>query len=474
MLRLMKALLAFLPVFTAMAQGPLRPIALLQHGAATAAAILFLLLPVEVALWRIYHRWQTRALRPLLVATATGWGLAMPTVAIVGFAAKPHLLSVLGMGLVFLAFLGAWRRFERRLHRASSAEKASTHDDCKCPISVLPPDEQNRKHRIVIEVSDQIAKCSTALPRARTTITSALAVWLASGVLAVFGVTLALAGTSKVVDALQSESSQSPPTKPVSTSTNPPPSTGTATKTSPAAPAPSSPGTTAWTGTCTGSPSNSAPEEDEDEISELYTGEPPTGTSSARFPLPTRTGAPPGRRYGGCTREFHEAATSVGLFVWAWGQNPISGRILSIAVDSEHYGPALFLAPAVEPVETLIKRFHAIGGIRRFEAGTGDFYPVETPVGTFILIRREKGTELNAVGYHVVPPVIGQAWAEAMRKANKFLWPVRVRHEDGYIYDFDSNTTPSRVIYTAPDNTSEAGEPELGEPELQQDANRAR
>jgi hypothetical protein len=182
----------------------------------------------------------------------------------------------------------------------------------------------------------------------------------------------------------------------------------------------------------------------------------------------------PGTSIAGCPGELHIAHTSSGLFAYTLGTNTTSTKSLSIAVDSRRFGPALFLAPAVGPVEALLHRFKIIGGIHRYSVGGGDFYPVQTPgAGTYILIRRETGTGEVAEPYSVVPPVVAQAWALAIAKSQMFLWPVP-RYENGEtIYDFDSNSTPSRVLYSFPYHPSNTIEPELSDAELEVVANRA-
>jgi hypothetical protein len=205
----------------------------------------------------------------------------------------------------------------------------------------------------------------------------------------------------------------------------------------------------------------------EAEIQELYTGEAVIdGKKTTRYPLPERSGSAPGRLEGGCTEEFHEQVTSLGTFVWAWGQNPEDGEIMSIAVDSKAYGPALFLAPAAQQVKRLIDHFGIVGGIRRYEAGTGDFYPVRTPAGTFLLIRREKSEE-----YELLPSVAAQRWAQAIESAHTFLWPVSLMAAGGWGLYTDAQ--PTKKWTTAPASSWSVKEPELGEAELKEDAEKA-
>ncbi len=201
----------------------------------------------------------------------------------------------------------------------------------------------------------------------------------------------------------------------------------------------------------------------DEDITHLYLGGAGVGAAEA-----------PGTAIAGCPGELHLTQTASGLFAYTEGKSPAEGQPRSIAVDSRRFGPALFLAPAVEPVQALLHRFKIVGGIRRYSVFGGDFYPVQTPAaGTYILIRRETGTKQGAVPYTVVPPVVAQAWTVAIAKSQTFLWPVP-RYENGEtIYAFESNSTPSRVVYTFPYRPSNIMEPELSEEELEADANLA-
>jgi hypothetical protein len=140
-----------------------------------------------------------------------------------------------------------------------------------------------------------------------------------------------------------------------------------------------------------------------------------------------------------------------------------AGQPRSVAVDSRRFDAALFLAPAVKPVMALIERFKIVGGLHRYAVAGGDFYPVRTSVGTYILIRRETGTEQAANPYLVVPSAVSQAWSLAVSRSEDFLWPM-LRHENGKeIYDFYTDASPSRVAYSFPYQPSDTPEPELSE-----------
>ncbi len=157
--------------------------------------------------------------------------------------------------------------------------------------------------------------------------------------------------------------------------------------------------------TCPRPPGNGAPRWARDDIRRLYLGG-----------LGRRTGEAPGTEIAGCPTAYFTTDGRDGPFVYALGTSPSSASPLSIAVDGR-FGPALFLAPAVEPVLALIHRFGAVGGMRRFTASNGaQFAPVLTDDGTYTLIRPEAGTAQVARGYIELPPPVSDAWFGAMRE----------------------------------------------------------
>jgi hypothetical protein len=162
------------------------------------------------------------------------------------------------------------------------------------------------------------------------------------------------------------------------------------------------------------------------------------------------------------------------LFAYTLGESPASSEPLSIAVDSRRFGPALFLAPAVKPVVRLVHQFGTVGGMHRFNAGSGQFYPVRTPAGTYLLIRRNPGTEESARGDVLVPPSVAQSWSIAISKSHEFLWPVRRAEGPDTKFDFYSDSVPTHVSYSFTYRPSGEPEPELSESELQMDASYAR
>lgn len=231
-----------------------------------------------------------------------------------------------------------------------------------------------------------------------------------------------------------------------------------------------------WKGECPTPPGTGAPLWASTAIAALF-----TGASTER------TGNPPGTAIAGCTGKPHEVVTSTGLFVWMLGENLANGRTLSLAVDSHQFGPALFLWPAVTDVIKLIDRYGAVGGVRGMQAGDGNLYPVETDNGTYILIRRETGTEQVPQPYIALPPTVATAWADAMRQQGSWLWPLAPQSISGSeVFRFGAPSNPSHVVCTILyDRKNGAArldnhpiyhlpELELSAPELERDAQSAR
>jgi hypothetical protein len=99
------------------------------------------------------------------------------------------------------------------------------------------------------------------------------------------------------------------------------------------------------------------------------------------------------------------------------GVDPESGETLSIAVDSRSLGSAIFLAPAVGIVRSLLARGVAVGGYPRVDVGNGDIYCLETPTGSELLVRAEKTAR-----YVALPPGATAAFVEAVERLG-WLWP---------------------------------------------------
>lgn len=222
-------------------------------------------------------------------------------------------------------------------------------------------------------------------------------------------------------------------------------------------------------------------------------GQPSTSTASAPNPtplsecaVPPGTGAPgwakqdilhlylggrplaseaPGTLIAGCPDRYQTVHTRDGEFLYTIGWDPSHTRRLSIAVDSRRFGPSLFLAPAVQPVLELIDHRNAVGGVRAFSVGAGQFYPVQSDRGTYILIRRATAGMPAVTRFTLIPPPVAQSWAAAVLRSGKFLWPMPGRHGLGS-YDFLTGSAPPMVAYTFTYRPPGVPEPELSQSEL--------
>jgi len=478
-------LIALIPLVSAPIQGPIRPVALAQHSLGAAAVAIVALRIVEVARWTLADLWRASTAWLLLL---DGIGTCV-VMSLTGYFCLHHSVSFVLAVLCSVPFVAFWATrgaFERRL--TTGLEDAQRKGRAPKPlfdgIEVLCPSPEDHTLVIALNLKPSASKALRELHRLGSAGPRSLALWIVIGGLAVFSVMLATAAADEVVRALNGSTSNAPSDGSQSTSSTPSvPASTTPTATAPPAgattPAPSSAPPSepthseddeadAWNGQCTSTPSNSTLPQHEVEIEELYVGNDLSREGSdPRFHVPSSTGEPPGRKDGGCTLEYHNSE-SLG-FVWAWGEIPATHRHLSIAIDSTT-GPALFLEPAAQQVHALIERYDEVGGIRRFNAGRGDFYPVETSAGTYILIRREKGTDASADAYEVIPPSVAEIWVSTVDSTHKFLWPRLTWQEGHAVYHLDTNAPGTTVAYTIPYPPSAVSEPQVGEAELKQAA----
>jgi hypothetical protein len=144
--------------------------------------------------------------------------------------------------------------------------------------------------------------------------------------------------------------------------------------------------------------------------------------------------APPGFRFGGCPGRAIVPPALHGTFVYAFGHSP-GGQIRSLVVDSERFGPEIFLAPAAQRVGALIEAgVMPVGGHPRLFPAGGDVVTVTTPSGTIALVRAEEhepGLPRLASAYVELPATVATAWLGAMGEAERWLWPTGGRRAGG-------------------------------------------
>lgn len=168
---------------------------------------------------------------------------------------------------------------------------------------------------------------------------------------------------------------------------------------------------------CRRMPGDGAPDWAKSELNALYVGG-----------LELNATPPPGRRAGGCSDGAVVPARTHGTFVYAVARG-LDGAILSVAVNSLRFGPAIFLAPAAQRVLELIEAGEMpIGGYPRVDAGDGDMVPILTLDGTIVLVRPAKHLPERpryASPYVELAPTVAAAWTAAMNEVDSWLWPIR-------------------------------------------------
>lgn len=136
---------------------------------------------------------------------------------------------------------------------------------------------------------------------------------------------------------------------------------------------------------------------------------------------------PPPGGAGGCTDRAIVPASEHGTFVYTIGRNAL-GEILSVAVDSLEFGPAIFLSPASKRVLALIHTGDApLGGYPTRNVAGGDYAAAVTEHGTFVFVRGAKHLpdKTNvAMPYVSFPPTVATAWLGAMKELESWLWPL--------------------------------------------------
>jgi hypothetical protein len=454
-----------LPIVIALASSLVQPEAITQHAVGGWTGALALILLCELAVRAVCAHKKDTDLLATLGLPRVAWSLALAVLAAIMVKHKPTLLFVLlGVGML-LAFLVSRESWDRRKPPRRPRSEGQSAEKSPCPVQ-LTTRVHTDGHEFRLRLRGQPGRLAGKLahPRADTALAVTLTLVKVAIAMAVAGIAWSL-GPGALKDIQGGSNKASPPTTTTPEHRVPPPTHTKSTPSELEAPVP----TTApqQNERCPQAPRNTVAEQPEAEIQELYTG---TAVIDSKmidsYPLPKHTGPAPGRFEAGCTKEYHEQVTPLGTFVWAWGQSPENGEVMSIAVDSKLYGPALFLSPAAQQVKRLIDNFGIVGGIRRYEAGTGDLYPVLTSVGTFLLVRREKSEE-----YSLLPPEVAQKWAQATKSARVFLWPVALPKGGWALY---TDTNHSQLWTTLPEASWNTQEPELGEQELTEDTAKAR
>ncbi len=141
------------------------------------------------------------------------------------------------------------------------------------------------------------------------------------------------------------------------------------------------------------------------------------------------TGAMLGPKEEGCVEKLKLEYEANDGFVWGIGLSLTApGQRSSIVIDSHLFLPAIYIAPALGKIETLIHHYGLIGGTEkpfpRYRAGSGDFLLVNTAEnGTCVLIRARSGAEYEAPEYQLLYPSEAVAWQTVMHNLHHWEWP---------------------------------------------------
>jgi hypothetical protein len=458
--QVLRTLLIALPILIAIAHGPLKPLAITQHAGGACSALLAVLLLMELASRAYSHHRRRRLLDDLGAARLIAFG-ALVAITVLAFSLNASGMLLAITALTLLTVRQTRARWDRNEDSATRTGPLTLHKQ-----------KSELRLRLSTRATERIGRARTStlgstvgMTRLASTIALALIVcgtiW-ASTPKAIRIVQEGFTGSSSKTVGESKHNGKGSTAAPTTSTPKPTvPNPIPPTTTTPARP----PAATEWDGKCESLPAETVAVALDAQIQELYSGEAIIhGRRNNEYPLPSLTGPPPGHKQAGCITTFRETTSHPG-FVYAYGENPRTGRILSIAADSSEYGPCLFLAPAIEKITRIIEITGIVGGSRRRDVGHGDLYAVTTPRGTYLLIRSEKDSE-----YELLGPEESQRWAQAIRSSGQFLWPVP-RRSGGYaLY---TNTTPRTFwsdIAAAPEAKPAA---QLSEDEVTRDAEKA-
>jgi hypothetical protein len=143
----------------------------------------------------------------------------------------------------------------------------------------------------------------------------------------------------------------------------------------------------------------------------------------------------------GCVQHVTLNHYGAEIYVTAFGVDPATKTRLSYAIASERYGPVIVLSAAAPSVQLLVAEVGPVGGVKRFpdyRAGSGDFYLLRSPRGTYVLIRRSGSNE-----YSMLAPTVARAWLGAIKEHDQWLWPASPR---GDVIELDADEPAPNVV----------------------------
>lgn len=180
--------------------------------------------------------------------------------------------------------------------------------------------------------------------------------------------------------------------------------------------------------------------------------------------------------YGQIVREHYKVkARHHETYFATIGSNLLTGEELSFGIDSERFGPVLFLWSVASLVKAIIEEVGPVGGVGRFPyyevAGGGEFVllrcRVSQRVGNVVLLRRDPGE-----AWTELPTTVARAWLGQMNAVHKWLWPLvaETKANGETLYELQtSEGSPMGAIRASKDLAEIAGTPYPKEPAYELD-----
>jgi hypothetical protein len=426
--------------------------------ASVLAICIWLLTPIEMAIWKMEHIWTGHAAQKTTHVSAWGRLISLPLIAAIGFLVHSSQLSDNLFTVCLLGLFLSRIRLSLRLRKLVP----------ELPLVAVDDAETSRTAEINVDTGTVqppvISDCADRKIRSLRTAVSRLLrrpLQIAAACLLVLGIATALAGIADGLGWATGKWSKPPPTlsgkkveKGAGGQNRGSRGKGKVTNGSHGGTG----GGEARGGSGSGDESDSPtqcsaiPPQDGipptiiNELQSLYTGAHQLG--------PTQTG---------CPLEVHEESTPEGVLYWTLGKIHGDRNPKSLAViPPKRFHAIIVLWPAVTPVERLIKKAENVGGPRRFPryyTGGGDFYLINTERGTIALTQEETGTASEARPLVQLPISVSFAWLSLTRETEVWRWPTEPRKSGDGIETFGlkragHTLSRYRIQYNTSDETA--------------------
>jgi hypothetical protein len=168
----------------------------------------------------------------------------------------------------------------------------------------------------------------------------------------------------------------------------------------------------------------------------------------------------------GCPKEVYEESTPEGILYWTLGKargRKVKNEVKSLAViPPKRFHNAIVLTPAITWVEGIIKEGQNVGGPRQFPRyyiGGGDIYVLDTEQGSIILAQEETGTAHSAQPLVPLPVSVSFAFLSITRETGIWRWPMAPRkvdrdHEAFGLKQAGLPLSDFRIVYSRIDKTA--------------------